>query len=75
MISAGNPIAILDCSNGPDSHDNFTKGRIPRAKWLNFDTFRDTTSKFPNMLPTKEQLTNRCTEININETQAIVCYD
>jgi 3-mercaptopyruvate sulfurtransferase SseA len=68
-------LAILDCTNGGQFKATFDEGHISSAKWLDLESFRDVTNPLPHMCPNREQLTKRCTELNVNETKTIICYD
>jgi 3-mercaptopyruvate sulfurtransferase SseA len=73
----GNPpdLVVLDCSSGAQFKQTFDAGRVPKAKWLDLDSFRDTQNPLPMMMPPKQVIVERCQKLNINRACRIVCYD
>ena len=66
---------ILDCSVGETAFLSYQSNKIPGAIFLKLDSFRDTSSPFPHMLPTEAQAISHLNSIGVGKGKPIICYD
>jgi len=71
-----NEFRLLDCTMGGDNaHNAFHKTSIPTSAFLDTTNLLiDTTAKYPNGYPTKDQVTNAMQKLGIQKSDTIVLY-
>lgn len=55
--------------------EEFTKLRIPGARFFDIDVVKDENSPYPHMLPTAETFASSLNELGIREEDTVVLYD
>ncbi|MBT2135859.1 sulfurtransferase [Croceibacterium sp. LX-88] len=73
-------LVVIDASaHLPDAERNaaaeFEAAHIPRARFLDLDTFKDPSSAVPAALPTAQQFAERLSELGVNDGDQVVIYD
>ena len=73
-------LVVLDASMhlpaaARDARAEFAAGHIPGARFLDLASFRDTSSRLPNTLPTAEQFAQRMGELGVSRDTRVVVYD
>mmetsp|Transcript_23953 Transcript_23953/g.36700 ORF Transcript_23953/g.36700 Transcript_23953/m.36700 type:complete len:101 (-) Transcript_23953:631-933(-) len=79
-------LVCLDCScqeaaltSGVSRTDHvflsFKNKQLRNAKFLNANTFKDSSSKYKYALPTLDQFTDKMKQLGIGKDTTVVCYE
>jgi thiosulfate/3-mercaptopyruvate sulfurtransferase len=73
-------LAILDCSwylpeAGKQAIDDFRRGHIPGARFIDLNTISDPVSPYVNMLPGTERWSHEIGRLGIGNQTTVVVYD
>jgi thiosulfate/3-mercaptopyruvate sulfurtransferase len=73
-------LCIIDCTwhlpgTNRDGKSEFLNERIPGSIFFDLDEFSDQSSKYPHTLADKEWFSKKASELGIQNSDHIICYD
>ena len=73
-------LCIIDCTwhlpgTNRDGKSEFLNERIPGSLFFDLDEFSDQSSKYPHTLADKEWFSKKASELGIQNSDHIICYD
>ena len=73
-------LSIIDCTwhlpgTNRDGKSEFLNERIPGSIFFDLDEFSDQSSKYPHTLADKEWFSKKASELGIQNSDHIICYD
>jgi thiosulfate/3-mercaptopyruvate sulfurtransferase len=73
-------LCIIDCTwhlpgTNRDGKSEFLNERIPGSIFFDLDKFSDQSSKYPHTLADKEWFSKKASELGIQNSDHIICYD